>query len=516
MSSLGAEVNLNVNYNPKYCENTVNPTQSITKVASTATQGIFDTAAEMTNGGLEYIGNTASGAIDLAGDITSGGLKFAGQTINGTFNLLGNFFQGISNGLESSSGNVSNNLSTNSTKSLSSGQGGSALSGGLSSLGSILRGTFRGIGELSNVLSNSAMQAGNALRYASIAQSNINAARMYYNSPFGWGWGGFGGYCGLGPYGFGLTAMLNSFPPIGPGFYDPMMYNNPYIYNPYMYNSYPSYWSYDNMLPKMNVQNVDRVLYPERYNQDGSPKQTQTAESSKPVYTVDAKGQITTPKWYESILLKVEKKEPLNANEKNLKTSFEKLMREYSPYKVDKNGDLILDGQGNVQRNAFGDEIIELQTILASHSREQVETYLKSVPKEKLAAIEAHYPLLTGGRTLRSDIKECCCWYGFAWTGYNTDRFNRLMDLLDEAAMINPHNMANALNQALNNHRIWGFGVDDDRVAKLLQMASKNEEFFAAVKEQYRNLSGNLLQLDIDKKWFVSDDNKKIIDTSLK
>ena len=70
--------------------------------------------------------------------------------------------------------------------------------------------------------------------------------------------------------------------------------------------------------------------------------------------------------------------------------------------------------------------------------------------------------------------------------------------------------MASALRQAINDHRMFGWGIDDDRVAKLFTMMKDKPEFKKAVVYEYSQITGSMLSSDIGGKWFISDKNKWI------
>jgi hypothetical protein len=131
------------------------------------------------------------------------------------------------------------------------------------------------------------------------------------------------------------------------------------------------------------------------------------------------------------------------------------------------------------------------------------------MPLEKVAAFEAHYQEVTG-KNLREEIKESCSWTGFGWLNWNTDKSKQILDYLDQAALTNPRNMASALRQAINDHRMFGWGIDDDRVAKLFTMMKDKPEFKKAVNYEYSQITGSMLSSDIGGKWFISDKNKWI------
>ena len=188
--------------------------------------------------------------------------------------------------------------------------------------------------------------------------------------------------------------------------------------------------------------------------------------------------------------------------------ALEVLMRKYSPYMLDKDNNYLLDASGQPQPSDIYEELFRLKNMLDGKCRDSVEKYLKSLSPEKMAAIELHYPNMpfSEGKNLRDAIKECCLVTGFGWSGYNTERCQRIFDIMDESAMICPINMACALKQTLTNHRIWGFGVDDDRVVKLLKMLGNNKAFRKAVEDEYLGL-----MTDINSKWFLNDEAKALV-----
>ena len=471
-----------------------NPVQHVFKIASTGTEGVLETAGEMTQGGINFLGKTTSDIFNEAGRISN--------NLNNMYNVP------AQSSLDTSiynNGNIESNLSSVSSDSLGSGLGGSngqsnLATNGFDSLGNLLRGTLRGIGGLSQMLGASTMELGYVLSLASLMQAPTNAMRMAFIAPY--------------PSYYGFYPPCTVFDPMP--VYDTY---NPYMsYNPYMtYNTYDPYNSYNQYLSmpygnSITMGDVDRLLHPEHYNNNGNTNNNNVDQKPKTEESTDNKSLPVDdePNWYRDLVVKTENKQSLTKNEKDLKAAHEKLMRTYSPWNKDSNGDPIPGQVG-----PLGDKIMQLQRILASKNRDAMEQLLRTMSADELAAIEAHYPIITQGRNLRADIKECCLVYGLGWTGYNTDRCEHIMNRLDEAAMVHPRAMANALNQAINNHRMMGFGIDDDRVAKLMKMMKGNKEFLRAVEYEYSHTFQRELRNDLDSKWFISDENKDVINSTL-
>jgi len=236
------------------------------------------------------------------------------------------------------------------------------------------------------------------------------------------------------------------------------------------------------------------------------------------IETCDATGKISTPSWYKAIVSKAERKEHVSTNEQKLRDTFEKLYWKYSPYELDQYKNRIQNADGSFVPSAFYKEMFKFQDLLNAKDCDAIERYIKSCSAEKLAALEAHYSSMpfSEGKTLRKAIKDSSLCWGFGWTGYNTDRCNRIFDMLDKASTINPKNAALALNQAINNHRICEFGVDDNRVSKILKSIVDNKAFMDAVEEEYMNLpSATTLRSDLGRKWFISDSNEKVVEKYL-
>ena len=476
---------------------TYNPIKHVCNIASTGTEGVLYTANEMVQGGLNFIGQTSSELFGVAGQ--------AADNVNTQYNVQ------PSNTSIYYSGNTEGTSASGYSDSLGNGVDGSIgqnnLANGFNSLGNFVQGALRGIGGLSTTLGKAAMDFGCVLSLASQVQAPTNALRMGFIAPYSYCYNYYSPYS---PYNFMMRYNI----------YDTY---NPYAqynaYNPYaQYNTYNPYMSYNMSNPYLSMPygksytaaDVARILYPEtntntnnNNNADQKPKEDEKPEN-KPLPLEEE------PNWYRNIVSKAENKQTLTKHEKDLRLAHEKLMRQYSPWNKDNDGNPIMG-----QLSALGDKILQLQRILAGKNRANMETMLKSMSLEELAAVEAHYPTITQGRSLRADIKDCCLTYGFGWTGYNTDRCNRMMDILDRAAMVHPRAMANALNQAINNHRMFGFGIDDDRVAKLMQMMAGNKEFLAAVEYEYSYNFQRELRNDIDSKWFISSKNKDAINGTL-
>ena len=254
---------------------------------------------------------------------------------------------------------------------------------------------------------------------------------------------------------------------------------------------------------------LDRVNHPENYNPDGSKKTTaKTDAKDKPIELVDpSTGQSKTPLWYNTIANKKEKGEKLSADESKWYQKFNKIFKTYSPYVLDENLNPKIGADGQPQKGILHSELIQLQAMIEHKDAASIENYLSSCSVEKRAAIELHYnsydmKAFTKGKNLREAIKDACIntWIPMEWTGYNTDRCQRIFDKMDEAAMESPENMKYALKQALENHRIWGLGFDDSRVCKLLAQMKESTFFRDSVKGSYTGLIPS-----IEGKWFKSE-----------
>ena len=257
---------------------------------------------------------------------------------------------------------------------------------------------------------------------------------------------------------------------------------------------------------------VDRALNPANYNADGTPKTTSGGldtndAKNRPIDLVDAKtGKISTPAWYRAIANKVEQKQKLTPEEQRLYQHYNEIRRKYSPYLLDENLNIKTDANGQKMESSFYQEMLQLNQMVQRKSTSQIEAYIKSCSKEKLAALELWFPTVlasvNGGKSLREVIKEASLtgWFWIDKTNWNTDACKRIFDKLDEAAMETPTNMHFALSQALEGHHLWGLGYDETRLYNLLKKMETNKVFRDYVKQEYPELI-----TDIDKKWWKSD-----------
>lgn len=254
--------------------------------------------------------------------------------------------------------------------------------------------------------------------------------------------------------------------------------------------------------------NIDRALNPTKYNADGTVKPTATTNDpkEKPLELVDPEtGKSRTPMWYRDLATRKEQNKKLSNDEELWYQQYNKLYRTYSPYQLDENLNYKLDSNGQKIETSIYGEILELQHLFARKQRDEIEAYINNCSAEKLAALELHYPMMdfSGGKSLREAIKDACIVSWLEWTGWNTDRCQRIFDKLDEAAAISPTNMKNALYQALENHRMGGFGFDEDRLNKLLAKLEDDKLLRKYVRKEYPGLIG-----DIGKKWFKNEETE--------
>lgn len=260
---------------------------------------------------------------------------------------------------------------------------------------------------------------------------------------------------------------------------------------------------------------LDRILNPGNYNSDGTKKAAAKMDAKdRPMDLVDpATGQTTTPLWYNAIASKKEKNEKITAEENKWYQKYNKLYRTYSPYVLDENLNPKMGADGQPIKGTLHGELMQLQAMIEHKDHSSIENYINSCSPEKLAAIELHYnsagmKAFTKGKALREAIKDACIdtWIPMEWTGYNTDRCKRIFDKMDTAAMESPANMKFALQQALENHRIWGMGFDEPRLCKLLKQMQDNKVFRTYVKDEYVGLIP-----DIEKKWFKNEETKNLL-----
>ena len=253
---------------------------------------------------------------------------------------------------------------------------------------------------------------------------------------------------------------------------------------------------------------IDRTLNPGKYNMDGTPKanSTTTDPKDKALELIDPNtGKASTPMWYRELATKKEQGKALSKEENHWYQQYNRLYRTYSPYQLDENLDYKLDSSGQKIETNIAGELLELQHLFAGKRRDEIEAYINSCSAEKLAALELHYPKMefSGGKSLRDAIKESCIASWLEWTGWNTDRCQRIFDKMDEAATMSPTNMKNALYQALENHRMGGFGFDEARLNKLLAKLEEDKLLRAYVRKEYPGLI-----TDIGKKWFKDEETE--------
>lgn len=255
-----------------------------------------------------------------------------------------------------------------------------------------------------------------------------------------------------------------------------------------------------------------KMVTQEKPKEEQKPK----ANNDEAVTSIDQKGFDTTPSWYEALKNKVDKKQNLNPNELKLKTNYENLLRKYSPYQLDASGNYIFQPDGTRKTNALANEIRAIYNLSQGWGTNigAISAKLRSMSAEQLAALEHYFPQFAEGKTLREVIKDSSSVWGFRWLNINYNSAESLFDYIDQkTAMINPSNMAKSLYQCLNNHRIGGFGVDDERIIKLLRYTQNNKEFLMAVKEEYSQAGAGatILEEDINSKWGISSDKKQMI-----
>ncbi|MCR4880891.1 MAG: hypothetical protein K6A44_02950 [bacterium] len=421
---------------------------------------------------------------------------------------------------------------------------------GMTSFRNTAASIFRGIGSISNSFGDSLMQAGAIVGGMQGPSMYTNSLRMLYNGGWGWGWGP-----GIGIWGYPMY-----FGPLGGIFGDPMMalggaptggcrcncggaaggasgaggigatvpINNN-AQSPSVVASQimdVSGLGLNNINPGpplfVPINNpssvseaftlIDRANHPNRYNADGTAKTSKDISrdpKNKPMELMDPKtGKSRSPVWYRQIANKVEQNKELTDAEKELYQRYNELFRTYSPYQLDENLDMILDSNGQPVETTLNNELLQLQHWIDGKCREDIEAYINSCSPEKLAALELHYPMLefSGGKSLRDAVKDATIASWCEWSGWNTDRCQRIFDKMDEAAMMSPTNMKNALYQALENHRMGGFGFDEQRLNKLLSQMQGNKVFRDYVKMEYPGLIN-----DIRKKWFKSDETEDLL-----
>lgn len=463
--------------------------------------------------GAKVIEAASLGTCEVAGEMLNKTIDFAGDTV---FSLFGNLPK-----LTSASPNQGNsdNLHASTDAGLSLGQGNTqAIQQNVNGLGNLINGTIGFAGNLCQsvgnslaqatpILSNSLMNLGTNIMVASqyMQPQNLDYYASVGLGRFGrFGCDRFARYYGMDIMSAPLYSHFNhnlGMPNFG--------YNNfsniPYNYmnmGPYDYNN-----------ARMQL---DQILYPEKYNNNNNNNDNNTKTDDKPkedTTPLPESGQGKT--WVSAIQDKVDKKQELTANESRLLSGYKTLSTKYSPYRVDANGNPLVDAQGKPIPSTLGKEIAKIHQLLENKKTDAVTNMLKRMPKEKRAAIEAHYTeyiaQLTGEvRNLRDDIKESCLWWGFGWTKMNTSKADKIFDMLDETADVYPATMAAALRQAVEGHRIGGFGINDDRVAKLFKKMKNNPEFKNAVLEEYEKFGSSLVD-DIGKKWFISSGNSWIM-----
>lgn len=412
---------------------------------------------------------------------------------------------------------------------------------------------FRGIGSLSNSVGNSLIQAGTIVGGMQSASMYSNSLRMLYNGGCCWGWGpgiGIWGYpmyfgpldplfgggplgatsIGVGNGGYGCQCNCNSGAGGNGGGSNLVGINN-FSQSPAAaaaqvmdvsglgLNSGAATAPSSLFIPINNPSSVaeaftliDRANHPNNYNADGTAKTTAnktTEAKDKPIELVDPNtGKSRTPVWYRQIANKVEQNKELTAAEKEIYQRYNKLFRTYSPHELDENLDVKLDSNGQMIETPLNAELLQLQHWIEGKCREDIEAYINSCSPEKLAALEIHYPMLefSQGKSFREAIKDACIAQWCEWSSWNTDRCQRIFDKIDQAAMMSPTNMKNALYQALEKHRTWGFGYDEDRLNKLLKQMESNKVFRDYVKMEYPGLVN-----DIRKKWWKSDETEDLL-----
>lgn len=421
------------------------------------------------------------------------------------------------------------------------------LSDGISTLRDSAASLFRGIGSISSSVGNSFIEAGNLVGGMNSASMYSNSLRMMYNG--GWGCWGFGPGIGIWGYpmyfgpldnifggGFGTSSVsggcgcqcgggsgggsnlvgVNNFSQSPAAAAAQVMdvsglgLNNGSVAQPPLF------------VPINNPSSVaeaftliDRANHPNNYNSDGTPKsssenkENKNTPKDKPMELIDPNtGKKRTPVWYNQIANKVEQNKSITPTEKEIYQKYNTLFRTYSPYELDENLDIKLDSNGQQIETPINAELLQLQHWIEGKCREDIEAYINSCTPEKLAALELHYPMLefAKGKSLRDAIKDACITQWLEWTGWNTDRCQRIFDKMDEAAMMSPTNMKNALHQALENHRVGGFGFDEQRLVKLLKQMDGNKVFRDYVKMEYPSLIN-----DIRKKWWKNDETEDLL-----
>ena len=369
---------------------------------------------------------------------------------------------------------------------------------------------FGGIADLCGIL-------GSSMAQASTPCFALGAYSWYYGGPWGWGYN---------PYSFWAPPLVMPYwnvfdcpppPPAGPcgcGHSSPATvscaggYNTPYS------TDYSSWLSpMDNVGYGTDaITFLDRVAHPNNYNIDGTSKTgtNNNSPADKPLDLIDAAtGRVITPSWYSDLAAKKEQNKPLSEEENEIYQKYNKLYRTYSPYQLDENLGYKTDSSGQKIPTALYDEFLQLQYMIEHKDRDAIENYINSCSSEKLAALELHYQTtmkaICGEKTLREAIKDACIVSWFEWTNYNTDRCKRIFDKFDEAAMESPTNMHYALKQALENHRMWGFGFDEERLCSLLRRLDGNKLFKNYVRKEYHGLV-----TDINKKMFKNEETETL------
>ncbi len=342
---------------------------------------------------------------------------------------------------------------------------------------------------------------------------------------------------------------------------------NPYEYTtPSFYNFGSNITTVNNTLPggfstqfggqttpqtlQQQIQNMtpDMFMHPERYSkpQVGSGAQTSTTSSSlnmpfgSQISQSTAQAQNTPEKqkneevasvvesncrdffqmrpasYFTDLKNKIAKGGKLSDNEKKLYDNYVALMTTYSPFEVDEKGNI----KAELEDSKTYRNIIQLSQYIAAGNTEQIKSFIDNTSPLELAAVEYYWNMLNKPQKelnaplekmheepFRDMLKDATVVHGFKWTKWNTSAAKEIFNALDDkVAMVSPVSMSNSLYQALKGHHLGGWGLDEDRVVRLLTMMNGNKVFADAVKAEFPDSPEDL----INRTWTASSETKEL------
>lgn len=251
-----------------------------------------------------------------------------------------------------------------------------------------------------------------------------------------------------------------------------------------------------------NAAIADYYLHPEKYqrpntnstngtNNNQAAKQQSESQIKREKRTDATMSNLgLTEHEYFSSLKEKREKGTLNSQEQKLYDFYLKMYNDYSIIKDDGSGGISQSNAGSIASTKI---TRKLDSIIANASSiDALESIIKECTPEEIAAIEFHWSTYVQGypelkdKTFRAMLKDSANWWGFKWTNWNSESFEKLSDYIDEKTFsISPRSIAYSLLQHTQNVHIGGIGIDRTRVINILNKIKGKPELIEAVRYEF-------------------------------